>query len=92
MFCSTGCNKDTLKRAEKRERFLFGLGIFFIVLSFAVYFVYPLIPFLPLSTKSKVIVSIAVWGVGWGILSVGFMLSGKEGYKKIKDFVKKLWR
>ncbi|MFQ5901339.1 MAG: transporter suffix domain-containing protein [Thermodesulfobacteriota bacterium] len=78
-------------KSKKRERFVFRIGVVFIAFSFTVYLIYFLIPFLPFSTRSKIIASVAIWGVGWLIFSVGLILSGKEGYRRFKEIVKSLW-
>ena len=82
--------EDTAIMTEGKASLRFGIGIVLMICSFLVYFVYPFIPFLSYSNNFKVMLALIVWVVAWAIFAVGFACAGKEGYKKIKDFTKKL--
>lgn len=82
--------EDTAIMTEGKASLRFGIGIVLMICSFLVYFVYPFIPFLSYSNNVKVTLAFIVWAVSWSIFAVGFACAGKEGYKKIKDFTKKL--
>jgi hypothetical protein len=64
--------------------FRFKAGVTFIAASFLVYPAYFAIPFLPLSNTVKLSITLLVSLVSWGSFSIGFYLSGREGYEWLK--------
>jgi hypothetical protein len=77
--------KDAYRITDEKENTRFRIGIILMVSSFLVYLVFPLIPFLSYSVQFKVVLAFIVWAAAWIIFAVGFLLSGKKGYRKIKD-------
>ena len=57
-------------------------------ISFLVYPAYPVVPFLPLSDRMKIGLTVFVSLLSWGIFYIGIYLSGREGY----DWLKQRWR
>lgn len=70
------------------RRFRFITGVTFIAASFLVYPAYITIPFLPLSNTMKLNMTLLASLVSWGAFSIGFYLSGREGY----EWLKRRWR
>jgi hypothetical protein len=50
-----------------------------------VYPAYVAIPFLPLSNTTKLTITLLASLVSWGAFSIGFYLSGREGYEWLKQ-------
>jgi hypothetical protein len=67
------------------RRIRFTAGVAFIAVSFLVYPSYLVIPFLPLSGTIKVGIALLASLLSWGMLGVGFYLSGREGYDWLKQ-------
>lgn len=57
-------------------------------LSFLVYPAYSVVPFLPLSDRMKIAVTILTSLLSWGVFYAGIYLSGREGY----DWLKQHWK
>ncbi|NJD69366.1 MAG: hypothetical protein C3F12_12830 [Candidatus Methylomirabilota bacterium] len=68
--------------ADRRVRFI--AGVILIAASFLVYPAYLVIPFLPLSGTMKLNAALLVLLLSWGMFGVGFYLSGREGYERLK--------
>ncbi|MBZ0160672.1 hypothetical protein [Candidatus Methylomirabilis sp.] len=66
----------------RRVRFI--TGVTCIAASFLVYPAYIAIPFLPLSNTMKLSITLFASLVSWGTFSIGFYLSGREGYEWLK--------
>lgn len=69
----------------KRARFITGITL--MIVSFLVYPAYSVVPFLPLSDKTKIGVTLLTSLLSWGVFYVGIYLSGREGY----DWLKRRW-
>lgn len=65
-------------------RVWFWAGVTMLLLSFAIYPAYPLLPFLPISAWQKGGVGIALAVVSWGIFFAGSALVGKKGVAYLK--------
>lgn len=57
-------------------------------LSFLVYPAYSVVPFLPLSDRMKIAVTLLTSLLSWGVFYAGIYLSGREGY----DWLKQHWK
>ena len=68
--------------AEKRARFLGGVGL--IAVSFLVYPAFIVILLLPLSAQMKLAVIAAASIVSWAAFSAGIYLAGRRGYNWFK--------
>lgn len=68
--------------ADKRARFLGGVGL--IAVSFLVYPAFIVILLLPLSTQMKVAVIAAASILSWATFSAGIYLAGRRGYNWLK--------
>ena len=66
------------------SRTSFWVGATLMVVSFAIYPAYPLLPFLPMSTWQKGGVGIALAAVSWGMFLAGCALAGKKGVAYLK--------
>jgi VIT1/CCC1 family predicted Fe2+/Mn2+ transporter len=66
------------------RRVWFWAGVIMLLLSFAIYPAYPLLPFLPISAWQKGAVGIALAAVSWGIFFAGSALVGKKGVAYLK--------
>ncbi|MDD5559441.1 hypothetical protein [Candidatus Methylomirabilis sp.] len=73
--------------ADRRIRFI--VGVTFIAASFLVYPAYVTIPFLPLSNTTKINITLLASLVSWGTFSIGFYLSGREGYEWLKQHLRR---
>ena len=62
----------------------FWLGVILIVLSFAIYPAYPVVPFLPISAWRKGEVAVGLAAVSWGMFCVGSWLAGRKGIAYLK--------
>jgi len=67
------------------RHFRFKAGVAFIAASFLVYPAYVAIPFLPLSNTMKLSITLLGSLVSWGAFGIGSCLSGREGYKWLKQ-------
>jgi hypothetical protein len=65
-------------------RATFWVGATLMVVSFAIYPAYPLVPFLPISAWQKGGVGIALAAVSWGMFLAGCALAGKKGVAYLK--------
>ena len=74
------------KGALRRARFI--AGIILMSASFLVYPAYSMVPFLPLSDKMKIGVTLLTSLLSWGIFYAGIYLSGQEGY----EWLKRRWK
>ncbi len=70
------------KGALHRARFI--AGIILMSASFLVYPAYSVVPFLPLSDRMKIGVTLLTSLLSWGIFYAGIYLSGREGYEWLK--------
>ena len=70
------------KGALRRARFI--AGIVLMSASFLVYPAYSVVPFLSLSDRMKIGVTLLTSLLSWGIFYVGIYLSGREGYEWLK--------
>lgn len=70
----------------KGKAFWTGVGLMFS--SFGVFLVYLVIPFLSVSFEAKASIAIAAWIFSWGLFLVGTLLTGKEGYRYLKQLVR----
>ncbi len=70
----------------KGKAFWTGVGLMFC--SFGVFLIYLVIPFLSVSFEAKASIAIAAWILSWGLFLVGTLLSGKEGYRFLKQLVR----
>jgi len=70
----------------KPARFIAGITL--MAASFLVYPAYSVVPFLSLSDKMKIGVTLLASLVSWGLFYIGIYLSGREGY----DWLKRRWR
>jgi hypothetical protein len=68
--------------ADKRARFLGGVGL--IAVSFLVYPAFIVILLLPLSIQMKVVVIAAASVLSWATFSAGIYLAGRGGYNWFK--------
>jgi len=62
----------------------FWVGAVLMLLSFGIYFAYPMVPFLPVSIWQKGGVGIGLAGVSWGMFLAGSALVGKKGVVHLK--------
>jgi hypothetical protein len=60
------------------------VGVILILLSFGIYFAYPLVPFLPVPMWQKGGVGIGLASVSWAMFFVGSALVGKKGVAEFK--------
>lgn len=67
-----------------RGRAAFWLGAILVLLSFAIYPAYPLVPFLPISLWQKGGVGIALAALSWAMFLAGSALVGKKGLAYLK--------
>jgi hypothetical protein len=67
---------------------VFWTGVGLIFSSFGVFLLYLVIPFLSVSFEAKASIAIAAWILSWGLFSVGTLLTGKEGYRYLKQLVR----
>jgi hypothetical protein len=72
----------TLPRPPGRASFW--LGTILVLLSFAIYPAYPLVPFLPISLWQKGGVGVALAALSWAMFLVGSALVGKKGLAYLK--------
>lgn len=56
--------------------------------SFLAYPAYTVVPFLPLSDRMKIAVTLLTSLLSWGVFYAGIYLSGREGY----DWLKQHWK
>jgi len=56
--------------------------------SFLAYPAYSVVPFLPLSDRMKIAVTLLTSLLSWGVFYAGIYLSGREGY----DWLKQHWK
>ena len=68
-----------------RARFV--VGIILMAASFLVYPAYSMVPFLSLSDRMKIGVTVLASVLSWGVFYAGIYLSGREGY----DWLKQHW-
>ena len=72
----------TLPRPPGRASFWLGASL--VLLSFAIYPAYPLVPFLPISLWQKGGVGIALATLSWAMFLAGSALVGKKGLAYLK--------
>ena len=78
--------QDVEEEEVKINRRNFKIGLLFMGLSFAVYFVVPGIYFLPLSSKVKAgSALISYFCISWGLMGLGICFAGKEGCELLKE-------
>ena len=65
-----------------RARFI--AGIMLMTASFLVYPAYSVVPFLSLSDRMKIGVTLLASLLSWGVFYAGIYLSGREGYEWLK--------
>ena len=70
----------------KRARFI--TGIILMTASFLVYPAYSVVPFLSISDRMKIGVTLLASLLSWGVFYAGVYLSGEEGY----DWLKRHWK
>ncbi len=70
------------KGALHRARFIAGITL--MSASFLVYPAYSVVPFLPVSDRMKIGVTLLTSLLSWGIFYAGIYLSGREGYEWLK--------
>ena len=74
---------------EVQRRALFCAGIALMGISFLIYPLYIVIPLLTLSLQTKAALIVAGSLISWGIMGVGGVLSGREGYPILKNYFRK---
>lgn len=79
-------SQGSRKGGVRRVRFV--AGIILMATSFLVYPAYSVVPFLSLSDRMKIGLTILTSLLSWGIFYAGIYLSGREGY----DWLKQRWR
>lgn len=80
-----GKRAATLPRPPGRASFW--LGAILVLLSFAIYPAYPLLPFLPISLWQKGGVGIALAALSWAMFFAGSALGGKKGLPYLKGWL-----
>ncbi len=73
------------KGAVRRARFITGITL--MTASFLVYPAYSVVPFLSLSDRMKIGVTLLTSLLSWGVFYAGIYLSGREGY----DWLRRHW-
>ncbi len=73
------------KGAVRRARFIAGITL--MTASFLVYPAYSVVPFLSLSDRMKIGVTLLTSLLSWGVFYAGIYLSGREGY----DWLRRHW-
>ncbi|MFQ5585311.1 MAG: hypothetical protein ACE5GF_00565 [Thermodesulfobacteriota bacterium] len=68
---------------------VFLIGIVLIVASFLVYPVYLVIPLLAVSLQTKAALFVGGSVTSWGIMGVGGLLAGREGYPFLKERIRR---
>ncbi len=56
--------------------------------SFGAFVLYLVILFLSVSFEAKASIAIATWTLSWGLFLIGTLLTGKEGYRYLRQFVR----
>ena len=69
----------------KRKGSHFWIGVALMVTSFALYPVYALIAFLPLSPDGKIACGLGGWILSWSLFALGSALAGKEGARYVTE-------
>jgi len=59
--------------------------------SFLIYPLYVLVPLLALSFQTKAALIVTGSVISWGIMGVGGMLSGREGYPLLKNYFRRVF-
>lgn len=87
---------DPLHKAEPDPAYpkgrAFWVGITLIAMSFCVFALYAVIPFLSISLEAMATVAVVGWGISWGLFLVGTLLAGKDGYLYFKKLVRTRFR
>ncbi len=78
-----------LEGTNKVRSSLFKAGIFLIAISFLVYPLYLIIPFLTVSLQTKTMLFFTGLVFSWGLFGAGGLIAGKEGYPFLKAAIKK---
>ena len=76
---------------EGRRRAIFCAGIALMGISFLIYPLYIVIPLLTLSLQTKAALIVAGSVISWGIMGVGGVLSGREGYPLLKSCFRRVF-
>jgi len=71
-----------LRPSRPRGRLL--TGGFLVSASFLTYPTYAVVPFLPVSDRVKVAVTLAATLLGWAVFGAGAYLAGETGYRWLK--------
>jgi hypothetical protein len=72
---------------SRRSPWAFRAGSALIVLSFALYPIYPLIALLPVSVESRLVGELAAWVVSWSLFAAGTALAGRDALHYLKRLV-----
>ncbi len=72
-----------------RRSAAFLIGVALIAVSFVVYPIYLVIPLLAVSLQTKSALFVGGSVTSWGIMGVGGLLAGKEGYPFLKERVRR---
>ena len=85
------CHSSKSRTQGERRSAVFCAGIALIGMSFLIYPLYIVIPLLTLSFQTKAALIITGSIISWGIMGAGGVLSGREGYPLLKNYVRRLF-